>query len=916
MLGSFIVRHRDKTNKAKHTASPYGGGFYFCLKVIFMDKLNLTENFEKTANEYLSLGFSVIPAGQDKKPLVAWATYQKELPTNVIANEWASQFGNPNIGIVTGKISNLIVVDFDPRHGADLNAFSDIKTPTVKTGGGGKHLYFQYEDGIQTKAGLKPGYDIRSEGGYVVAPDSLHNSGNKYEWLIHPKGCPPIQMPDELKQFLFGEASKQQKTSDVKKVLSGVSEGNRNESAAKIAGKILKMFTQNEWDTEGWKFFLSWNQQNNPPLEESELLAVFESIKKRELAKPQQDDSSSKRKVADLLMDLCTERGVITGLDQQGSPIAIVPNEPNVAYSIRGEFFKRWLHAAYWEETAKGFSNEQFSTFAGSIEGRAYSQKNKIFLHNRIARIGKKLYYDLGDGINVVEINPDGYGLITNSPVKFRRYRHQKIQVMPLAGGSLTKISPFVNLKDKYDIVLLLTYIVAVFIPDIPRGVIVCHGAQGSAKSTVLKVIRALVDPSSTPIIISPKDIGELVQISNHHYCVYLDNLSYLSEDLSDALSGLVTETGLSKRKLFTDEDDIMFYQKNAIGITGITIVPSKADLLDRSIIITLERIPEDKRRGELEFWADFEKQKPYLLGAVFSALSKVLSIVDTIEIKNKPRLADYAQFAAAASIALGGSVEGFLVAYRENIKRQNQTALESSPVAQTIIRFMENKDAWEGTSSTLFNELNEIAENMHFSTNKYDGFPKSPNWLWKKVMQVKPNLEAIGIYPARRESTTGTIITLIKNKVTPASDNTATTPTLPSTSQNPGGMAPMAVNFPDKGSLFSSLEHLESKKRENLKNASVEELTSLKKELKEWLISHEVKEGSDNKLTVADAPFDKEKYVERLRDLELTEEELATRKISEDDEETKRKKLYEWAGKTFDGTVDMSPVEEAGDNA
>ena len=96
-----------------------------------------TEEFIKQATNYLSQGFSVIPVGQDKKPLLKWEDFQRRKPTEEEIKKWAESYTNPNIGIVTGSVSGVVVVDIEAGGSvADLPS-----TVIVKTGGGGFHFY-------------------------------------------------------------------------------------------------------------------------------------------------------------------------------------------------------------------------------------------------------------------------------------------------------------------------------------------------------------------------------------------------------------------------------------------------------------------------------------------------------------------------------------------------------------------------------------------------------------------------------------------------------------------------------------------------------------------------------------------------------------------------------------------------------
>lgn len=103
---------------------------------------------------------------------------------------WWYRWPNANVGIATGKKSGLVVLDVDPRHGGDESLrelFSGRgtipKTPTVKTGGGGLHLYFEHPgERVKGRVGVMPGLDVRADGNYVVAPPSLHVCGEVYSW--------------------------------------------------------------------------------------------------------------------------------------------------------------------------------------------------------------------------------------------------------------------------------------------------------------------------------------------------------------------------------------------------------------------------------------------------------------------------------------------------------------------------------------------------------------------------------------------------------------------------------------------------------------------------------------------------------------------------------------------------------------
>ncbi len=735
-------------------------------------------------------GFSVIPVGGNKKPLISWKEYQDRGATVEEIRKWFNDFPQPGVGIVTGKLSNLVVFDIDPRHGGTNELFKEYETVSVKTGGGGEHYYFRYKEGIQNTTNLLPGIDVRGEGGYVIAPPTVHSSGNSYRWLRKPKNSESIiELPKELEKLLNSQNTPASKQVD-KSIFEGVTEGSRNDSAASFIGELLNKFDSDDWESKVWPLVTGWNINNKPPLAKTELRTIFDSICKA--AKKNGKKSKSNRKIADVLIDLVLEAGCELYLDENKEPHITFPDKPIVGYSIKSGAFRKWLSGKYWKEHNKGFSTDNFSVVIATLEGKAFHENNVKNLYNRVAKHSGSIFYDLGDDCLVVKVDTEGWTVQSTSPVIFRRFNHQKKQIQPKQGGNLNDLLSYVNLVDSMDKLLFLTYVVTALVPDIPRVVITNIGDQGSAKSTALKVVRELIDPSITKVLSPPTELMELAQAANHHYCLYLDNLSTLSTKMSDALCGLVTGIGFSKRRLFTDDEDVLFNQKVAIGITGINLVAEKADLLDRSLILQYQRIPDNKRLSEKEFWKRFEDEKPYILGALFSTLAKTLEISETIKLKSKPRMADYARYAASAAIALGNNAEDFIEAFNENINRQNRAALESSSVAQVIIEFMKEKHSWKGASSDLHAVLRELAEKKGLQIGGSDGFPKSSNWLWRRIMQVRPNLSALGIKAIKKETADSSIIILSNlNKEKNASS-------IAITATNNGSMATVAASKDD----------------------------------------------------------------------------------------------------------------------
>jgi len=246
------------------------------------------------ALKYLNNNKSVFPVGKDKKPLIAWEAYQNRLATAEEVEKWWTMYPNANIGIVTGKISNITVVDFD-LGSEDYKNFPE--TLTVRSGSGGFHLYYEYYP-IRNKTGILPHIDIRGDGGYIVAypsetEDKIENGklikkGGKYE-LIKEIGF--AKFPSD--KFEENIISKERKNLPD---LIQVSAGSRNDSMASLIGGLILTAKSDEWDKKVWPMVTAINQTYLPPLSENELQGIYYSICSAELTKKESQNIEHSKK--------------------------------------------------------------------------------------------------------------------------------------------------------------------------------------------------------------------------------------------------------------------------------------------------------------------------------------------------------------------------------------------------------------------------------------------------------------------------------------------------------------------------------------------------------------------------------------------------------------------------------------------
>ena len=440
-----------------------------------------------------------------------------------------------------------------------------------------------------------------------------------------------------------------------------------------------------------------------------------------------------------------------------GEPYAVIaPSNTLQTVAVRSTAFRNYLASSFYAQKKRAPSREALAQARYVLEGKAQFDGPEVEVYTRIAQgPDGAVYIDLGDSrCRAIRVDAAGWNLVARPPVRFRRAAGMLALPVPERGGSLDELRPFVNVRrddDDGDFALFVGSLVAAFRPQGPYLVLVHQGEQGSAKSTVARVWRRLIDPNKAELRSQPKEPRDLAIAANNAWCICLDNLSRIQPWLSDGLCRLATGGGFATRALYTDAEESIFDAQRPILLNGIDSVATRGDLLDRSILLTLPRV--ERYREESEFWAEFEEVRPRILGALLDAVSVALRREAGTQLTVSVRMADAARWVVAAEPALPWSRGTFIKAYAANRADANTLALETSPFAIELQAFVRERMGFEGTAKEL---LEGIERSVKDSTRKLQSWPKTPRGVSGALRRLAPNLRGLGFkveFPPRESS-------------------------------------------------------------------------------------------------------------------------------------------------------------------
>lgn len=411
-------------------------------------------------------------------------------------------------------------------------------------------------------------------------------------------------------------------------------------------------------------------------------------------------------------------------------------------WPVRSKRFRGWLGSAYYDVIRKPAPGQAMAEALALAEARALAGV-RLSVPVRVAEADGRIYLDLGDDRwRMVEVDARGWRVLDRGPVRFRRAAGMLALPEPVRGGTVDDLRALVNVEDDRAWRLIVGWLLMALSPQGPYPVLVLGGEHGSAKTWMANRLRDLVDPNEAPNRAEPREPRDLMIAARNGWVLAFDNISTLHPWFSDGLCRLATGSGFATRELYSDDDEVIFAAVRPVILNGIGEVVTRPDLLDRSVLLTLPMIGDDRRRDERDLLRAFEAVRPRVLGALLNAVSAALLNRDAVRLTQSPRQADFARWVTAGEAGLGWPAGAFMGAYQENRADAHELALEASPIAAGLRSLIED-GPWEGTASEL---LDAIAARSNENVRRGREWPSSPRALSSAVRRIAPNLRGLGI--------------------------------------------------------------------------------------------------------------------------------------------------------------------------
>ena len=400
--------------------------------------------------------------------------------------------------------------------------------------------------------------------------------------------------------------------------------------------------------------------------------------------------------------------------DNRGEYYCLTDNQQGntAAYPLYDNEFRKELKKLYYNQFNEVLSVQEVQSAVEIIEIIGTDTTEEVEVCKRIFNNSYQYAYELNrEEGTAVWIEDGEVSIEKTSGIIFRHAANYANQIEPNLKVQPEKLLDYMrkhfNLSSDREIKLLTLYLVtSLWGLRINHPILVLTGEKGSSKSSSFKKLEELIDPKSS-------ELGSGIPRGSDGLEVRLYNGYFVT---------------------------IVLDLKAIVAVNGVSLVAKESDLLDRSVILTLKRIAPDKVLTEQELWAEFEKDRPKMLGACFNVLAAALNDMEEVQVRNKIRMADFHVACVKVGRVLGISEEEVSDILWENQKNINRRTLDEDVVALCVIELMQGRNKYVNSMSGLLIDLLDIADKNGMPSTV---IPKTANHLRSRLDKTKSNLQS-----------------------------------------------------------------------------------------------------------------------------------------------------------------------------
>ncbi len=475
-------------------------------------------------------------------------------------------------------------------------------------------------------------------------------------------------------------------------------------------------------------------------------------------------EGSGRESVAAQIVRLATEHETEFWCAPDGTPHvtfkAPVADEHLESHPLHSKETEMYLRRLLYVEAHRSAKSNDVSEAQGDMESLCRFAGG---IHETAVRVAtaevdgeRRLYLDLGDpSYQVVEVRPDVWTVIPHEACPVRMVRHPGMLELPSparnvpTGAGLEAVSKILNVGAR-DLPLVMAWLAGALYPVGEMPLLAFSGEQGTGKSSAARVIRSFLDPNAVPLRGISRTEHEAFIAATNAYILCYDNVSAISDSASDIMCRLSSGGGYAVRALYSNGDESLFQVKRPQMLTGITDVVTRGDLAERTLMVTLDRISPEARQTVRKLEAMQEAARPVVLGSLLDAAAAGLARLPSVDLAERPRLGDFAEWATACEPGLGLEEGSFLEAYVDNRRAMTESAVEDDPLAEAVRSYLSHsgQGAFVGTAASLLETL-DIYEGYggpQSAKPRPQGWPRTPRALSGQLRRAAPALRELGM--------------------------------------------------------------------------------------------------------------------------------------------------------------------------